>query len=311
MNYENKGPSNEALKNIIGESLPVIQMVQQIRRVAPLDHTVLINGETGCGKELVARALHNTSSRAHAPFAVINCAALPPPLFESELFGHEKGAFTGAHELYRGVFEQAQGGTLFLDEIGELPLAFQPKLLRVLENRTIRRVGGKQEIPIDVRIIAATHQDLFDLVQQNKFREDLFYRLHIIPIQVPSLKERIDDIPLLANHFVAELSSNAKKLSVKAIEKLMGHHWPGNIRELKNVISRSVSGSEDPIVSDKDIHIMPSSFKLTYPVLHLKTIEKQAILQAIDRAKGNVFQASQLLGISYASLRRKLSDLKS
>src|SRR5262249_24450634 len=234
-----------SLDNIIGQSAPIERLKATIRTVAPTSSTVLIYGESGTGKELVARAVHAGSPRAADPFVSINCGAFPETLLESELFGYVKGAFTGANQNKRGLFEVADGGTIFLDEIGEMALTMQVKLLRVLQERCVRPVGGTNEIAIDVRVIAATNRDLEKQVAENTFREDLYYRLNVIPIVVPRLRERREDVPLLINHFVKKYVPAAGKsiarVNPEALTALANYDWPGNVRQLENTIERAVA----------------------------------------------------------------------
>jgi Nif-specific regulatory protein len=228
---------------IIGESVKLLAALHHLRQVAPTEATVLLLGESGTGKELFARALHLQSSRSEKPFVKVNCAAIPETLFEAELFGHEKGSYTGATQQRVGRFEQANGGTLFLDEIGDLPMAVQVKLLRVLQERVVERLGGRQEIPVDVRVVAATHQDLNALVRAGRFRLDLFYRLNVIPIRLPALRERTGDIKLLVHHLVSQLNQRHQRnvvISPAALSSLVSYPWPGNIRQLYNVLERVV-----------------------------------------------------------------------
>src|SRR5215472_13656112 len=237
--------SRNSLENIIGKSSAIEKLKQTVRTIATTGSTVLIYGESGTGKELVARAVHSCSPRASEPFVSINCGAFPETLLESELFGYVKGAFTGANQNKRGLFEVAHGGTIFLDEIGEMTMPMQVKLLRVLQERCVRPVGGTDEIPMDVRVIAATNRDLERQVAENTFREDLYYRLSVIPIRVPSLRERKEDIPLLANHFLKKYAPAAGKsihrVEPASLETLSGYDWPGNIRQLENTIERAVA----------------------------------------------------------------------
>jgi formate hydrogenlyase transcriptional activator len=245
-------------EEIVGSSKPIRQLLMQVEKVAPSDSTVLILGETGTGKELIARALHRTSKRANRPFIRVNCAAIPQSLIASELFGHEKGAFTGALQRRVGRFEAANGGTLFLDEIGELPMETQIALLRVLQEKEFERVGSNHPISVDVRVIAATNRDLRAAVAAGTFRADLFYRLNVFPIAVPSLRERAEDIPLLVEYFVARYSKESGKairhVGRQTMQHLRGYHWPGNIRELQNVVERAV------ILSETDIFIVEESW---------------------------------------------------
>ncbi len=295
-----------------------------IQRVAPSDATVLVNGETGTGKELIARAIHNQSSRARKPFIAINCGAISKDLIESELFGHEKGAFTSAHQQRQGVFEQANGGTLFLDEIGELPLDLQPKLLRVLETGEIRRVGGSQLIDVDVRVVAATNRDLAVEVRKGRYREDLFFRLFVVPMSLPPLRERPQDIPLLVRHFLKQEFASGKRGSNKnidqsAIDKLIDHPWPGNIRELKNVISRAVLDCQTGTIGPGDLNFTPLGARdstaydfdetLNVPqtmTRSLKDVERDRILAELKRNNWNKVQTAKVLGIAKSTLHEKI-----
>ncbi|MGZ4856108.1 MAG: sigma-54-dependent transcriptional regulator, partial [Candidatus Angelobacter sp.] len=249
--FKRDAASRNSLDNFIGSSPVIEKLKNTIRTVAPTASTVLIYGESGTGKELVARAVHSCSTRATEPFVSINCGAFPETLLESELFGYVKGAFTGASQNKRGLFEVASGGTIFLDEIGEMSVSMQVKLLRVLQERTIRPVGGTQETPVDVRVIAATNRDLREMIANGTFREDLYYRVSVIPIQVPALRERRDDVELLANHFLKKYSSAAQKsilrISQESLDALKAFEWPGNVRQLENTVERAVAmetGSE-------------------------------------------------------------------
>jgi len=238
---------------LIGSSLGMRRALNAVRMVAPTDSAVLIQGETGTGKELIARAVHDQSARGHEPFVTLNCAAIPSGLLESELFGHERGAYTGALNSAVGRFQLAHQGTLFLDEIGDMPLELQPKLLRVLQEQEFERLGGTRTIRVDVRIVAATNRDLGKMVEERRFRADLFYRLHVFPIALPPLRERVDDIPVLAWHFVRKFSDRMNKqieiVPDQVIETLKQHSWPGNIRELQNFIERAVILSSGPVLS--------------------------------------------------------------
>ena len=248
--YRRDAASRNSLDNIIGCSPAINHLKETIRTVASTGSTILIHGESGTGKELVARAVHTCSQRDGQPFVSVNCGAFPETLLESELFGYVKGAFTGANQNKRGLFEVADGGTIFLDEIGEMSLAMQVKLLRVLQERTVRPVGGTSEIPVDVRVIAATNRDLHAMIEEKTFREDLYYRISVIPIEVPSLRQRQEDIPLLANHFLKRYapaaSKNILRIADESIEALLAYDWPGNVRQLENTIERGVAmeGSE-------------------------------------------------------------------
>jgi DNA-binding NtrC family response regulator len=283
-----------------------------IRRAARVDATLLIYGETGTGKEVVARMIHRQSARANGPFVARNCAAFPESLLENELFGHEPGAFTGATQLYQGVFEQANGGTLFLDEIAEIPLAQQTKLLRVIEEQSFQRVGGRRPVEISARFIAATNMDLSDAVAEGKFRQDLYYRLHVLVIRLPPLRERRGDIKRLAEHFIrldcARWDLPALELSPEALFNLEGHDWPGNVRELRHTIDRAL------ILSDGVSHIGPEQIVLTdMPApagdsSRLDEREREHILRIVASVGGNKTKAAAALGISRGTLLRKLSD---
>jgi two-component system NtrC family response regulator len=289
-----------------------------IAKVAPTHSTVLILGETGTGKELVARAVHDQSTRAAEPFVAINCGALPETLIESELFGHRKGAFTGADEHRVGLFEVANGGTIFLDEIGELPKSMQAKLLRVLENREIRRVGENKSITVDVRVVCATHRDLPEMVSAGEFREDLMYRINTFEIFLPPLRDRLDDIPELAEHLLSRFRSKAgasrRQLTDDAVEALKTHVWPGNVRELANVIEHAtILCDQGPISSD----CLPAHFNRRQlsgaaanrpGPISLRDLEMQAIYQALERHGGNKPKAADELGISLKTLYNKLNQ---
>ncbi len=296
---------------MVGKTPAMQELYAKIQKIAPTSYTVLVQGDSGSGKELIARAIHDLSPRAQKPYVILNCGAITPNLIESELFGHEKGAFTGAINRRAGAFEQAQGGTLFLDEIGELPLELQPKLLRVLENRSLRRVGGNEEITVDVRVIAATHRDLSAKVKEGSFRQDLFFRLCVLPLLVAPLSERKNDIPLLAEHVLKQAAQGQpKKLSPQAIEKLSRHDWPGNVRELKNTLLRSLIYCEGNVIDAKDIEI----YRDTPPPsensdsLNLAEVEKQKILEALKATDGQKNKAAELLGIAKSTLFKKLKD---
>lgn len=294
-------------------SCDVIQSVCEIiKRVAPMPSTVLIDGESGTGKELAARAIHDWSGRAGS-FVPINCGAVSPELLESELFGHAKGAFTGAHQSRDGLFTYADAGTLFLDEIGEMPLNMQAKLLRVLEGRTIRPVGANKEIPVDVRIVAATNRDLHDEVEAGRFREDLYYRLNVLSIRMPALRERVEDIPVLANHFMATLSSELgvvpPSYGEHDLEMLRSYPWPGNVREFKNVIERCLLLNRTPaqcLVLQGAVNGGSGAVSNGAESQVLADVEKQHILRVLAGANGNKSEAARCLGISRKTLERKL-----
>jgi transcriptional regulator with GAF, ATPase, and Fis domain len=309
--------------NMVGNSPRIREVFQVIHRVAPTDSTVLIQGESGTGKELVARAVHRNSLRAEHPFVAINCAAVTETLLESELFGHEKGSFTGAFAQKKGKLEVADGGTLFLDEIGELSLGLQAKLLRVLQERELERVGGTRPIKIDVRLVAATNRPLADAVQSGKFRSDLFYRLNVVALTMPPLRERKDDIPALAEHFIAKHSKKSKihvkPLSNEARAYLAGYDWPGNVRELENAIEHAlVLGRAETILPED----LPESVLESSPEagsaasavsarFHgaVKDSKKQLILQAMQQANGNYIEAARTLGLHPNSLLRLIRNL--
>src|SRR5215210_1976326 len=329
MEYGETRRENEALRRqlrdrgafgeLVGNSDSMRKIYALIEQVAPSSASVLITGESGTGKELVARTIHNLSPRKNAQFVAINCSAIPETLMESELFGHEKGAFTGAAARRQGCFELANGGTLLLDEIGEMPTLLQAKLLRVLEERTVRRLGSTQEIPIDVRLLAATNKDPHEAVHAGHFREDLLYRLNVITIEMPPLRERKSDLPLLAQHLVTQLAERhrrpARFFSQAALEALRSHYWPGNVRELRNIVERAVI-----ICSGEEIerhHLAPYPVEQRERVRHEDTIslpvgtpieemERQMILRTLQKTDNNKTRAAELLGISLKTLHNKL-----
>jgi transcriptional regulator with PAS, ATPase and Fis domain len=286
-----------------------------VNRVAARDVAVLVTGESGTGKELIAHRLHERSGRAGGPFVAVNCAALPETLADSELFGHEKGAFTGADRLRHGRFEEAHGGTLFLDEIGELPGALQAKLLRVLEERTVRRLAGSADIPVDVRLIAATNRDLAAAAAAGSFRQDLFFRLAVVAVHLPPLGDRVGDVPLLARHLMAALAARHRvpvpELTPAALAALERHHWPGNVRELRNVLERAVvvRGGEPIRAEDLALDAAPSppthSGGAAVP-LDREVREREAVLEALRRAGGSREEAAALLGVSVRTLYYRL-----
>ena len=305
----------EGETRLIGKS-PAMQLVRElIAKVAPTNSTVLILGETGAGKELVARAVHEQSLRAEMPLVAINCGALPESLIESELFGHRKGAFTGADEHRAGLFEVANGGTVFLDEIGELPKTMQAKLLRVLESGEMRRVGSNESLHVDVRVICATHRNLEQMVDEGAFREDLLYRINPFEIRVPPLRERSSDIPELAQHLYRRFRPTAEAddtlFTAEAIELLQSHAWPGNVRELANVIEHATIVSERPPVTPEHL---PRHFgsrgvrRRTLGPILLRDLEMQAIYEALERHDGNKTAAAGELGISLKTLYNKLNQ---
>ncbi len=312
---KHEGPSR-----LIGESHSMARVRQMIDRVAPTQSSVLILGETGTGKELVARALHDQSARAEMPFVAINCGALPENLIESELFGHRKGAFTGADEHRVGLFEVAHGGTLFLDEIGELPKPMQAKLLRVLESGEIRRVGDNQATTVDVRIVCATHRRLDEMVENGEFREDLMFRVNTFEIVLPSLRQRIDDVPLLARfllqRFLPHVKPDDEMFTPEALELLKAHHWPGNVRELANVVEHASILCENlPIHGEHLPHKLDGARRGAAPRPHvrafgpmtLRELEMQAIHEALARNEGSKPKTAEELGISLKTLYNKLN----
>ena len=306
--------------NIIGNSHEMQNVYDQIAQVSKTGTTVLIEGETGTGKELVAHAIHYNSDRADKPFIKAHCAALPESLIESELFGHVKGAFTGATADRKGRFELAHGGTLFLDEIGDIPPSIQIKLLRVLQEREFERVGGTQTVKVNVRLIAATNKDLQELVNQGKFREDLFYRLHVFPIFVPPLRKRKADIVLLADHFLDGYSKqnnkNVRRLSSAVIDMLMSYHWPGNVRELENCIERAVLVAEGDVIHPYHLPPTLQTAEATGSALRgdLKGIvdayERDLIQDALKSSRGNVAAAARALGTTQRILGYKIHKFK-
>jgi two-component system, NtrC family, response regulator AtoC len=320
------------LEKLIGNAPAMVEIYERIRQVAPTRATVLVEGESGTGKELVAQSLHMLSPRKGARFVAVHCAALSPQLLESELFGHEKGAFTGASERRTGRFEEANHGTLFLDEIGEIDAAVQVKLLRALGEQTIQRVGGNQNIKVDVRVVAATNKNLEAMVREGKFRDDLFYRLDVVPIHLPPLRERREDIPLLINAFVQEFARQNHKritgLSAEARDALQRYEWPGNIRELRASIEHAVALCRGERIGVRDLPARilgkpgdaagaasgrPHSGREAYfssSNLNLEATEKSLIHQALRLTDGNVTEAAKLLGISRRTLHRKIKTYK-
>ena len=310
-----------SFENIVGTSQPMQKVFDCIRMVAKSKATVLIQGASGTGKEIVARAIHYNSDRKHGPFVTTNCAALPEGLVESELFGHEKGAFTGAYRTTKGRFEMADGGTLLMDEISEINLGLQAKLLRVLQEREIEKVGGGKLSPVDVRIVATTNKDLELEVKENRFREDLFYRLNVVPIHLPTISERREDIPLLVQHFLklyaAENGKPIKGVSEKAMTMLVQRDWPGNVREIENCVERAV------VMSGPDVEILDAGhFSLQDQIsvegrlgigssqTTLREAEKSLILKTLRDQDGNRTNTADLLGISVRTLRNKLNEYK-
>ncbi len=305
--------------NIIGHSPNMQEIFQTILRIAPSRATVLLCGESGVGKDLIARAIHYHSPRREKPFVKINCTAIPENLMESELFGYEKGAFTGANITKPGKFEQADTGTVFLDEIGDVPAAIQVKLLRILQEREFERLGSNKVRHIDVRILAATNVDLRAALEQGRFREDLYYRLNVLPLNIPSLRERKEDIPFLAKHFVDKFGRESRgepgQLTDEGLSKLMGYHWPGNVRELENVIERSLLLSPTATLRGVDIKLdqsskpKPAVSDFLPEGVTLEEHEQSIIREALRRANGNKSQAARLLGLTRNALRYRLDQM--
>jgi DNA-binding NtrC family response regulator len=314
--YRQELLSKYQFKNVIGRTAQMFHVYKTIAKVADSKSTVLLYGERGTGKELIARSIHYNSLRNDRPFIPIDCASLVETLMESELFGHVRGAFTGAHSAKKGLFEEADGGTLFLDEVSNLNLSMQTKLLRFLQEHEIKHVGGTESIRVDVRVIAATNQPLESAVKDGKFREDLYDRLNVVSITLPALRERKDDIPLLANHFLQKFSEENKKtishISPEALEILIQYSWPGNVRELEHTIERAVILSIHPIILPEDLPQKMfeemKEMKILPPekLLPLKEIEKRYVLQVLEETKGNKKKASEILGIDRTTLYRIL-----
>lgn len=310
--------------NIIGQSPKMLELYELLEKVAPTKTNILITGESGTGKELVAKAIHYNSPRREKPFVTLNCGAIPESLIESELFGHMKGAFTDAITTKKGLFEVADEGTIFLDEISELPLMMQVKLLRVLQDREFKRVGGTEDIRVDVRIISATNKDLEEAVREKQFREDLFYRLNVIQIKLPSLRERKEDIPLLVNHFIKryseELGKQITQVSPEALRILMQYDYPGNVRELQNIIERSVALETSQELTaqnlksylDDQFPMKKKAFDLEIPSEGVdlekivEDVERTLLIKALDRSRGIKKKAAELLHINFRSMRYRL-----
>jgi len=308
---------------IIGNSASLREVLELVKKVSKTEANILIAGDSGTGKELIARSIHTNSDRSHRPFVPVDCASLPENLLESELFGHEKGAFTDAHVTRPGIFEYAIGGTLFLDEIGELSITLQSKLLRVLQERQVRRVGGRRLLDVDVRIISATNQNLEDAIGKGRFREDLFYRLNVISIPLPPLRERKDDIPLLTNHYLKHFSKSSKNevkgISKKAMELMERYHWPGNVRELQNVMERAVSLTDSKIIGPEDL---PEQIRLiresdpfvspagsNYKLAKRKwtdSFEKKYLYALLERHNGNISKAAMEAQVNRKTVHRLL-----
>jgi two-component system response regulator PilR (NtrC family)/two-component system response regulator HydG len=296
--------------NLIGRSKAILAVFDKIRAVTASDATILLLGESGTGKELVARAIHHNSPRRGKPFIPVNCAAIPRDLLESELFGHEKGAFTGAIRKRRGLFVDADGGTLFLDEVGDIPAPLQGKILRALQDRTVRPVGGSDEVRLDVRVVSATHRDLMALISDGRFREDLYYRLAVIPIRLPSLRERPDDILLLAEHFLARAAKSLGKpltgFDQEATAWLLQHRWPGNVRELENVVERAATLARAGLITrgDLGIEFAPEVAGMGVRPTLTELVERY-ISRVLEETKGDKVAAARILGISVRTLQRR------
>lgn len=302
---------------VIGKNSSMRKVFEMVEKVINTDTTVLLRGESGTGKEVIARYIYYNSKRKDGPFIDINCAAFPETLLESELFGYEKGAFTGANELKKGRFELAQAGTIFLDEIGEISLAIQVKLLRILQQREFVRLGGITTIKTDIRIIAATNKNLENAIKQNLFREDLYYRLNVFPIFLPCLRERKEDISEFIFYFLSKLNQSSSKISQEVLECLINYHWPGNIRELENIIERATILAGESLITIEHLplyiqnqFIENSDVLLSSQETSLEKIEKNFIFKAIEKTKGNKTKAAKLLGITRRSLYSKLEKLK-
>ncbi len=309
------------MQNIIGRSPAMISLLETVAHVAPSEATVMITGESGTGKELIAGVIHHNSPRKNGPFVKLNCAAITETLLESELFGHEKGAFTGADRRKEGRFYQANQGSIFLDEVSEMPLTMQVKLLRVLQERELIRVGGEKVIPVDVRVIAATNKDLVDLKNRGLFREDLYYRLNVVNLEIPTLTKRRDDIPLLAQHFLEIFVDKNKKqikgFTPKAMDQLIRYDWPGNVRELMNAVERAVVLARTDYLDDQDFSILQPLLQQSAPApsdfnnidnVSLEEVEKAAILRMLESVAGNKSEAARRLGITRKTLHKKLKQ---
>jgi len=307
------------IEGMIGETAEMQQIYDKLQLIAPTKANVLVLGESGTGKEVLAKAIHSASPRARKPFVPVNCSALPENLLESELFGHERGAFTGAVSKREGRFETASGGTIFLDEIGEVPLSMQVKLLRVLEEREIQRVGGSANVKVDVRIVAATNKELSDEVAEGRFREDLYYRLNVVSLTLPPLRHRRGDIPHLARHFLAEFARehgrDVPKLSKEAIEALSSYHWPGNVRELRNIMENASVFLRGDTLRAEDL---PADIKKTdvpkdglyFPLgMPLEDVETEYLKRTLDACDGNRTKAAEVLKISRRTLQRRIKEL--
>jgi DNA-binding NtrC family response regulator len=305
-------------KSLIGTSAAMLDLYKQIAQVAPTDATVLVSGESGSGKELVARTIHQRSRRANGPYLAVNCAAIAEGVLESELFGHEKGAFTGAHATRRGLFEDASGGTLFLDEVGDVPQKMQAQLLRVLQEGEVRRVGGTSPIPVDVRLIAATNRDLAADVAEKRFRADLFYRLNVVALRIPPLRERSEDVVALVRHFVAlhaaQLGRPMPEVSDEALERIRAYPWPGNVRELENALARAVAMMQKGVLVPGDLPPLvrgeatsgQAAIDHDWPTLSL--LERRYVERVLERTGGNKTAAATILGVDRRTLQRLFKE---
>ena len=310
----------DGLEAIVGESPSMREVFRLVEKIAPTTSTVLIRGESGTGKELVARAIHARSQRAARPFHAINCAAIPENLLESELFGHERGSFTGADSRKIGLFEVASGSTLFLDEIGDLSLPLQGKILRTLQEKEVKRVGGNETIPVDVRVVAATNRDLEAMMKAGLFREDLFYRLNVIPMVLPPLRERTSDVPALVTRFLEKVNTAhgtaVTRFEPAALDLLCAHSWPGNIRQLESVVERAVLLSEGETIHMEDLPLeirhqtapaaRPYGFEIPSDGIDIEEFERQLIVQAMERSTWVIAKAARLLGLTYRTLQYRL-----
>jgi len=314
--------STARASELVGDSDAMMRVADLLGRVADAEVTVLLTGESGTGKELVARALHAGSRRSGRPFVAVNCAAVPEALLESELFGHARGAFTDAKESRAGLFQQASGGTLFLDEIGDMPMALQPKLLRVLQERTVRPVGGSQEVPVDVRIVAATNRDLEEAIEERRFREDLFFRINVVQLPIPPLRVRGADVLQLAQHFTSRYAARAGKnvlgISPAAAERMLSYAWPGNVRELQNCIERAVALTRYDHVAVDDLPERIRDYKSSHvlvvgddptELVPMEEVERRYIRRVMEAVQGNKTAAARVLGYDRKRLYRKLEKL--
>jgi len=322
---ENHSQSTPGKKQLLGKSLPIENLRKKISKLARSQAPIFIHGESGCGKELVAHLIHEQGSRADSPFIPVNCGAIPSELMESEFFGHKKGSFTGASSDKDGLFKAADGGTLFLDEVADLPLQMQVKLLRVIQEKTIRAIGEHKEQTVDVRILSASHKNLAELVKQGKFREDLYYRINVIELDVPCLRDRTEDIPLLAEYLLSRLATKSyvekiPAFAPQAIEALIKHSFPGNVRELENILERALALTENDIIQLDDLQLPKTSTVSTKPEpepvinktaenLSLADHEKDTIVKALEQTRWNKTAAAKLLGLTLRQLRYRLDKL--